>query len=68
MKTQPCNIYPYQTYFNGLGRMSENQSIYYGNYFVDLWLRSVDEKGSVIWAQFQPDTLHHVCMVEMAWW
>jgi site-specific DNA-methyltransferase (adenine-specific) len=61
------DIKPNDEYFNELFRVSKNQIIWGGNYFGQLWTRSVYNKGFIIWDKNQPETLNNFSMAEMAW-
>jgi site-specific DNA-methyltransferase (adenine-specific) len=61
------DIKPNDTYFDELFRVSKNQIIWGGNYFGQLWARSIYNKGFIIWDKNQPETLNNFAMAEMAW-
>ena len=61
------DIKPDVKYFNELFRVSKNQIIWGGNYFGQLWERSLYNKGFIVWDKNQPETLNNFSMAEMAW-
>ncbi|MDP2414054.1 DNA methyltransferase [Daejeonella sp.] len=61
------DVKPNNEYFNELFRVSQNQIIWGGNYFGQLWPRSEYNKGFIIWDKNQPESLNNFSMAEMAW-
>jgi len=61
------DVKPNDKYFDELFRVSKHQIIWGGNYFGQLWARSVYNKGFIIWDKNQPESLNNFSMAEMAW-
>ena len=61
------DVKPHKDYFDELLRVSKNQIVWGGNYFLMFWANSEYNKGFIIWDKNQPETLNNFSMAEIAW-